>query len=453
MKRAGIFDRRSALNRKANQLNSVLGNSRIGKDSDGFENLDEYFASSPRRDVPLVSTDSIANATAVKDTKNINNDNNYDEYNPLSPTNIPLTEMEVQSDNNLLLKNANSIHHHNYKNDNNDDDSHNFEDNNTMQEDFGDLPAFDDFQDDEDTAGRSDVNQSDDDDEVVVRDSIPVRLSMPLAPPASQGKKKTQQKMAASMTTSTTKPKPLRRLAAIIPEADDADDDTSYKRRSNRKRMEPLQYWAGERPKYGRRESSRMPVIVDILPPTTKIAPPRRAVQRRKSKAASNASAGATAAAAKAQSTTPKGPVSILANLKGVSGFKADVNFTGTVMDFDEHVEMDRLLALGPDNVDLKTVTNENFMIQSIFSEAGTLSSGVLHFPPRTAKESRNSLNHCLVCYVIEGTFQITIHQNVFIVGTGSQFIVPRGNQYSIKSLWDKDGRLFFAHCTIGEKQ
>lgn len=452
MKRAGIFDRRSALNRKANQLNSVLGNSRIGKDSDGFENLDEYFASSPRRDVPLVSD----NATAVEDTKNNhndNNDNNYDEYNPLSPTNIPLTEMQVQSDNNLLLKSANSIHHHNYNNDvstnnninNNDDndDANNFEDNNTMQEDFGDLPAFDDFQDDEDTAGRSDVNQSDDDDEVIVRDSIPVRLSMP---PAPREQKKTQQKKTTAATT--TKPKPLRRLAAIIP---DDDDDTSYKRRSNRKRMEPLKYWAGERPKYGRRESSRMPVIVDILPPTTKIAPPRKTVQRKKNKAAA---AGTTAAAAKAQSTTtPKGPVSILTNLKGVSGFKADVNFTGTVMDFDEHVEMDRLLALGPDNVDLKTVTNENFMIQSIFSEAGTLSSGILHFPPRTAKESRNSLNHCLVCYVVEGTFQITIHQNVFIVGTGSQFIVPRGNQYSIKSLWDKDGRLFFAHCTIGEKQ
>jgi len=426
MKRAGIFDRRSALNRKATQLNNVLGQSRIGKDSDGFENLDEYFASSPRKP---------SNTTSIG-----NNDS-------LSLNDIPLTDMEAQHKSNLM-KNISSIQHNDIHNDNDNTMSH--------EEDFGDLAAFDDFNDPPSSDNCLEVEDiqneeeedDDDDDEIVIRESIPLRLSMPPPPPPlsiiSHKKVNNEEK-----TKTVSKPKPLKRLTAILPE--DHLEDDSYKRRSNRRRMEPLQYWAGERPKWGRRDSSRMPVIVDIHPPTTKIlTTPSRKVQRKK-KSINNAKSVDCSLASTA--VPEKGPFSLLGNLKGIAGFKANVNFTGTVMDFDEHVEVDRLLALGPDNLNLNPVTNERFLIQSIFSEGGTLSSGILHFPPKAGKESRNSSNHCLICYVIEGSFQITIHQNVFIVGTGSQFIVPRGNQYNFKSLWDKDGRLFFSHCTIGEKQ
>lgn len=43
---------------------------------------------------------------------------------------------------------------------------------------------------------------------------------------------------------------------------------------------------------------------------------------------------------------------------------------------------------------------------------------------------------------------EVTIHESTFIAGPNCQFIVPRGNHYSIKSAW-KDGisRLFFCHC------
>lgn len=55
--------------------------------------------------------------------------------------------------------------------------------------------------------------------------------------------------------------------------------------------------------------------------------------------------------------------------------------------------------------------------------------------------------NPSQVFYVIEGTLEVTIHQNSFLVGAGSQFIVPRGNHYAIRSAWSRASRLFFAHC------
>ena len=108
---------------------------------------------------------------------------------------------------------------------------------------------------------------------------------------------------------------------------------------------------------------------------------------------------------------------------------------------------MNVVIAISQDQLEPTLVKGEAFSIQTIFTEGGFLSSGVLVFPAKSEKPSRNSSKHALVFYVIEGTLEVSIHKSSFIATTGTQFIVPRGNQYALKSVWEGESRLFFCHC------
>ncbi|KAF9943518.1 hypothetical protein BGZ65_000885, partial [Modicella reniformis] len=49
------------------------------------------------------------------------------------------------------------------------------------------------------------------------------------------------------------------------------------------------------------------------------------------------------------------------------------------------------------------------------------------------------------VFYVIRGIAEATVHETEFVVTTGGRFLVPRGNQYGIVNLSDKNPcQLFF---------
>lgn len=105
------------------------------------------------------------------------------------------------------------------------------------------------------------------------------------------------------------------------------------------------------------------------------------------------------------------------------------------------------MVALSEDQHRPESIKGEKFLISTVFEEGEYLTAGILVFPPGAEKPSRNSAKHALVFYVISGTFQVTIHQSSFVIGTGGQFLVPRGNHYQIKSVYDQEGKLHFCHC------
>jgi hypothetical protein len=158
-------------------------------------------------------------------------------------------------------------------------------------------------------------------------------------------------------------------------------------RASKRQRMAPLAFWRNEKVVYGRRQSSRMPVIVDVLRANEESSPTKQ-IKRKSSRSA-------------AQKVTT--------SLKD-AGYRARVSATAKVMDYDTHRETERctpslcnvddsfiVLALGPDQVQTKTVKGEDFAIQTVFTEGTFLSSGILEFPPGSSKPTRNSSKHALV--------------------------------------------------------
>jgi len=46
--------------------------------------------------------------------------------------------------------------------------------------------------------------------------------------------------------------------------------------------------------------------------------------------------------------------------------------------------------------------------------------------------------------YVLKGIVQVTVNESKFVVSTGAQFVVPRGNQYSIANLSRMESHLYF---------
>lgn len=129
------------------------------------------------------------------------------------------------------------------------------------------------------------------------------------------------------------------------------------------------------------------------------------------------------------------------------AGYVPKINVTATVMDYDNECETERLIAISEDQHRPEPVPQEKFKISTVFEEGSFLTAGILIFPPGVEKPNRNSAKHALVFFVISGTFQVTINSTTFIIGVGGQFIVPRGNHYQIKSVYDKEGKLHFCHC------
>lgn len=48
---------------------------------------------------------------------------------------------------------------------------------------------------------------------------------------------------------------------------------------------------------------------------------------------------------------------------------------------------------------------------------------------------------------MIEGAVNVKIHRTTFTMAVGGQFMVPRGNQYSIHTISRRPAKLFFAQA------
>lgn len=137
--------------------------------------------------------------------------------------------------------------------------------------------------------------------------------------------------MAASKRRRRSKFEPLVNLSTD--NVDYCDDDaTKPVRRSKRSKIPPLAYWRNEKVIYGRRQSSRMPVIVDVLRKDATDSPTRR---RPISRTNGNDGRRTTRAPAATAATDTQ------SDLKK-AGYRPRVNVTASVMDYDTHQEVER---------------------------------------------------------------------------------------------------------------
>ncbi|ORX96486.1 hypothetical protein K493DRAFT_19557 [Basidiobolus meristosporus CBS 931.73] len=200
-------------------------------------------------------------------------------------------------------------------------------------------------------------------------------------------------------------------------------------RRSGRTRVKPLDYWRNERIVYGRRKSGQnvVPVVKEIVTvPEEQFLHPKKAKRR-------------PAAKKGRRIDVEEDDDDDIYDDKPIEEI--------TVRDWYTGEDVKQAIGLTKDMVSTKPVKNQSFEFEKTFGEAAFMSSGIIKIHVNGKKPKRNSYDNAMVFYVISGSCRVTIHESSFIISTGGQFHVPRGNQYQLENIGANELRLFFAQA------
>ncbi|KAH7370703.1 putative centromere protein 3 [Rhexocercosporidium sp. MPI-PUGE-AT-0058] len=220
--------------------------------------------------------------------------------------------------------------------------------------------------------------------------------------------------------------------------------------RSGRNSIKPLAYWKNERVEYSEDENEDgvgkfvLPRIKEVVR-AEEVHQPKRKVARSKSKAPKS----------KKQSTDSESE-------------EEDINMEpwelepgrifGEVKNWDpedpsgsQQEEVQEEIALSSAAIITRDIPHASFR----FAKTLTLpffGSGMVDLPARSMKKSKNSRKMQMVFFVFYGRVQVTVNDNVFSIGKGGMWQVPRGNFYSIENDYDKPARIFFSQgCEVVE--
>ncbi|KDE08014.1 hypothetical protein MVLG_01716 [Microbotryum lychnidis-dioicae p1A1 Lamole] len=217
----------------------------------------------------------------------------------------------------------------------------------------------------------------------------------------------------------------------------DSDDDGS-KRRSNRQRLAPVEYWRNERVVYKRRPSGLGITEVVLYP---KPDPEPLAAQRKKG--------------GRATSQAPRGRAqSVKAEIKDEEeGVDSLTDPEGLVWSWEGQAETQRRVAFTKKMINTKPAGQGQFRYQKIFSELDYLAGGIIDIPSGSEKPTKPSRDNTYIFYCIQGSCSVTVHRTKFAIGPGACFLVPRGNKYQIVATSNRDVRLFFTQSRrVSEK-
>ncbi|THH20901.1 hypothetical protein EW146_g546 [Bondarzewia mesenterica] len=229
-------------------------------------------------------------------------------------------------------------------------------------------------------------------------------------------------------------------------------------RRGTRMRYKPLEYWRQEKVVYGRRESgvSFVPSIKAIVR-IPKEPPKPLGITGKKHRRLSGP---------RSKSKTVDEPV-IAYNPE--EGWDEKTEPNGNVLDWATGQEVMRRIAFPARLVDYKSAINNEFFFQKTFSDGQYMAAGQLMIPPKGHKPSKLTKDNTYVrqsspflaliflisvhiprsqvFYIIEGAVTFKVHETSYILCTGGSILVPRGNNYYIENISDRDARLFFAQA------
>ncbi|KAJ3026406.1 UNVERIFIED_CONTAM: hypothetical protein HDU68_005704 [Siphonaria sp. JEL0065] len=197
--------------------------------------------------------------------------------------------------------------------------------------------------------------------------------------------------------------------------------------RGKRTRLAPVEYWRGEKIVYEmKRESMGAETLVPVATKILRAAPEEDHVPSKhghRKKSTSKGSAPVVKKEKVAPLETPEFPV----------------------LNFQTGEEETQRLVYTEDMYNPQVVgQGSSFMFQRTFSVGTFCGSGMMVLPKGSEKPNKSSGPTVLIVYVLSGRLKVTIHKSSFEVGEGSQFMIPRGNQYSMKNTGSGEVKLFF---------
>ncbi|RXW15687.1 hypothetical protein EST38_g10161 [Candolleomyces aberdarensis] len=121
----------------------------------------------------------------------------------------------------------------------------------------------------------------------------------------------------------------------------------------------------------------------------------------------------------------------------------SDVN----VIDYLSGQEVKRCVAWTAKMVNPQRLDNRSWSFHRIFENDGFIAAGQLVIPPNSLKPSKATKNNTYIFFVIEGAVNLKVHKTSLILTSGSMFMVPRGNTYSIENISKNDAKLLFTQA------
>ncbi|ODO05031.1 hypothetical protein I350_05643 [Cryptococcus amylolentus CBS 6273] len=214
-------------------------------------------------------------------------------------------------------------------------------------------------------------------------------------------------------------------------------------RRSGRQHIKPLEYWRGEKVVYA--PGPGLAIVSEVVTIPEESAIPFAARNKRRGHRAASASKGSGGGGGKRKR---RGEDSEEEEEEDEAGWDDKTEPTGLIQDFPGKAECHRKIACPKALLVPKLVQGGSFKYQKVFGEGGFMAAGVVYVPVGEKKNTKPSKDNAYVFYVIQGAVQVTIYRTSFVMAPGSQFLVPRGNDYCIENISpNKEAQLFFAQA------
>jgi len=232
----------------------------------------------------------------------------------------------------------------------------------------------------------------------------------------------------------------LEKLPAPPPR--DESVDAEGKRRSNRRRLAPLQYWKGEKVEYrieaeGEEAAPRPEMVVIRVESDEEDKKKTKRAARKRTGSAAPAAAGKKRKRTISKDEADEGesdPGEPEPWEQGIGLSEDDVGIKrGMIRSFPPYADSEGEdileechLAYTKERIVTVDVANGAFKFVKTFTQDG-FGTGIIEVPPGGGKRVKNSGKMTLVFYMLLGRATVTIGDNRFRVGKGGQFMVPRG--------------------------
>ncbi|KDQ07258.1 hypothetical protein BOTBODRAFT_38963 [Botryobasidium botryosum FD-172 SS1] len=220
----------------------------------------------------------------------------------------------------------------------------------------------------------------------------------------------------------------------VIQRAESVESNADGLRRSSRRKWMPLEWWRGEKVVYSRDPSagpSLVPLIKDVVH-VPKDDPKPLGIAGKKRRRGTSAAPGK-----KAQGEYDPTPPE--------AGWDDKTVEQGSVLEYETRAEVKRRIACTAAMVAPNKTFNADFAFQKIFGDEDYIAAGVLTIPVGGEKPSKATKDNTYIFYCIEGAVRVQIHRTSFVIAPGGMFMVPRGNQYFIQNISEREVKLFFA--------
>ncbi|KAL4399690.1 mitotic fidelity of chromosome transmission-related protein [Malassezia pachydermatis] len=247
-------------------------------------------------------------------------------------------------------------------------------------------------------------------------------------------------------------------------------DNPTGLRRGKRHRIAPLQWWRGERALYGRpdeREDDEVAASGLVAPVLKQVIRVPRAPGEGTFSGMRRFRAKPSAYMQQMGRERPEGmrlsPVAESDEDENMddtasdvdrsmyippeTGWDADTDPYGRVMDVDQNMEVTMRIACTSDGIRPRPAFNQKFSYEKIFGVGDFMAAGVLVIPRGGEKPTKPSKDNNYTFVVLQGAVQVMVHRTRFVIAPGGMFLVPKGNTYQIRNVSHREARIFFAQA------